>query len=88
MIFIWGSKVCEDDVSSGEFYCPRCMTIKRYTRKEVCRRFTLYFIPLWKTEDLGEVVECRACGQGYKPEILNHQAVRALAIKKYLGNRP
>jgi uncharacterized C2H2 Zn-finger protein len=32
--------------------------------------FTLYFIPIVKTKDLGEYVECQTCKTTFKPEVL------------------
>lgn len=84
MILIWGSRICKTDISSGRFYCPQCKAPSSYIRKKVSRRFTIYFIPLWQIDDLGEIVECQTCGQGFRTEILDYQAIRALAIRKYI----
>lgn len=72
-MIIWGSKGREIDIAAGHFNCPQCETQTPFQHKRVARYFTLYFIPLFQMEDLGEYVECRACGQAYKPEVLHHE---------------
>ena len=41
-----------------------------YELKEVGKYFTLYFIPIVKTKDLGGYVECQTCLQTFYPEVL------------------
>ena len=71
-MIIWGSKGREIELASGQFYCPKCDASRPYKRKRIARYFTLYFIPLFQIENLGEAVECQICRQAYKPEILNY----------------
>ena len=42
----------------------------------VKRFFTLYFIPLFPTETLGEYVECSACDATYEPVVLEYDPQR------------
>ena len=70
-MIIWGSKAVEGVVAEGHFYCPACKQTAAYTHKKVDRYFTLYFIPLFSTEELGNFVQCRACGAEFSSEILN-----------------
>lgn len=72
-MIIWGSRGREIHVSSGEFYCPRCERTTTYNRKRIAKYFTLYFVPLFQTDNLGEYVECQICGQTYKPEVLDYK---------------
>lgn len=69
-MIIWGSKGREKTVESGEFFCPHCMKKASYARRKVARYFTLYFIPLFPIEQLGEYVHCGACQSEYDPKIL------------------
>ena len=69
-MLIWGSKGRTKTVSSGEFYCPRCGERRAYELKEIGKYFTLYFIPIVKTKDLAEYVECQTCGAPFDPEII------------------
>jgi hypothetical protein len=39
----------------------------------VARYFTLYFIPLFETEHLGDYVECYGCGVKYLPYVLHER---------------
>ncbi len=69
-MLIWGSKGREKVLSEGEFFCPKCNELKGYKHKRVSKYFTLYFIPLFETKNLGEFVECQACKNGFDPQIL------------------
>lgn len=81
MIF-FGSRRRETEVERGSFHCPQCRRSRTYVRRRAAnhfslcflplfgRRFNLYFLPLFKLEDLGESVECRGCGGLFEPGIL------------------
>jgi transcription elongation factor Elf1 len=72
-MIIWGSRGREKVLSSGQFYCPKCNTMRPYKLKSVGRYFTLYFIPLFQTKKVGEYVECQFCHQAFKSEILDYR---------------
>jgi RNA polymerase subunit RPABC4/transcription elongation factor Spt4 len=69
-MIIWGSKGKIRKLETGQFYCPNCREMRGYIRKRVSKYFTLYFVPLFETENKGEYIECQACGNSYKPEVL------------------
>jgi len=69
-MIIWGSKIKKAEVETGKFLCPKCLRVRTYKRIQVSKYFTLYFIPLIRTQVLGEYVECQTCFQAYKPEVL------------------
>lgn len=73
MIVIWGSRTRIIELGTGYFFCPRCNTKRWYVHKRAARYFTLYFIPLFQTRNLGEYIECGHCNQTYKPEVLNYK---------------
>lgn len=70
MIVIWGSKAKTKVLGRGQFYCPQCRTLRPYEHQQLSKYFTLYFIPLFETEKLGEYVQCQGCRTPYKPEVL------------------
>lgn len=70
MIFVWGSKGRSKTINNGEFHCPDCHTRRDYEQKEVKRWFTLYFIPVFPMNTLGEYVECGACKSTYNSRVL------------------
>jgi len=70
-MIIWGITGKEKEIGSGAFYCPKCDGQKSYTRKRVSKYFTLFFIPLFETKNLGEYLQCADCKTTYKPEVLN-----------------
>jgi hypothetical protein len=78
-MIIWGSKVKEDQVAQGQFFCPGCATDASYKRIKVAKYFTLYFIPLFPTESFGEYVRCGSCRGDYKPGVLSHSREQIMA---------
>lgn len=72
-MIIWGWKARTKMIHTGSFHCPGCQAERNYNLMQVARWFTLYFIPLFKTRDLGEYVECCTCKETYKTRILSYQ---------------
>src|SRR5271157_4656853 len=72
-MIIWGFRGKEIELSHGEFYCPACDDKRLYAHKRLAKYFTLYFIPLFQTENLSEYVECKTCRQQFKPEVLTYE---------------
>jgi predicted RNA-binding Zn-ribbon protein involved in translation (DUF1610 family) len=70
-VIIFGSRGRETELGSGTFYCPHCGTTRPYKRKRLANYFTLYFIPLFQVQNLGEFVQCQVCKQTYKSDVLN-----------------
>jgi hypothetical protein len=69
-VIIWGSKVKEGFVKTGEFFCPKCLRESPYSHYRIAKYFTLYFIPLFVTETLGEIVHCHTCNTNLSIEAL------------------
>jgi hypothetical protein len=85
-MIIFGSKGQQKEIAQGTFYCPKCNDIRPYKQKRASKYFTLYFIPLFETKNLGEFVECQACRTTFDPKILepNSQAMlRLVASTRY-----
>ncbi|MES2598487.1 MAG: zinc-ribbon domain-containing protein [Verrucomicrobiota bacterium] len=70
-MIIWGSKAKQKEIASGEFYCPQCRQHSAYAHLRVSRYFTLYFIPLFPMETLGEGVCCRSCAGEFNMSVLS-----------------
>jgi tetratricopeptide (TPR) repeat protein len=73
MVIIKGQKTRITEVSSGTFYCPNCNATRGYVRKRATEYATAYFIPIFPLHELGEFVECLACHQQWKPEVLSRE---------------
>jgi hypothetical protein len=69
-MIIWGSTVRDTVQSRGDFFCPNCNAARQYEQRRKAKYFTLYFIPAWETETLGDYVKCLGCNQQYDPSIL------------------
>jgi uncharacterized tellurite resistance protein B-like protein len=72
LFIIWGSTGRNVVVSRGDFHCPSCQSKQPYQHVEVKRYFTLYFIPLFPLETVGEYVECGSCKETYKRHVLQY----------------
>jgi hypothetical protein len=72
-MIIWGSRGRTVDVGKGEFNCPNCGIKRQYIQKKAGRWFTLYFIPIFKMQDLGEFVECQTCKRTYQADVLSYR---------------
>ena len=79
-MIIWGTKGRQKQLEQGTFYCPKCNDIRPYIRKRVSRYFTLYFIPLFETKNLGEFVECQGCKTGFDPKVLDPGSQKILKV--------
>ena len=90
-MIIWGSTGREIEQEAGRFYCPQCDAEEKYKLYRVASYFTLYFIPLFETENHGEYVKCGGCRGQFKPAVLEFKppspAERALyAVRADLEN--
>jgi len=70
-MIIVGMKGRDKEIGSGTFYCPACDASRRYTRYEVGRYFTFFFIPLFRISRMGEHIRCGTCGRRFKLEVID-----------------
>ncbi|MEA3209107.1 MAG: hypothetical protein QOE70_2164 [Chthoniobacter sp.] len=70
-MIIWGSKAKQKQIATGTFYCPQCRKESAYSHLRVSRYFTLYFIPLFPTQTLGEAICCTTCAGEFKTAVLS-----------------
>ena len=55
----------------GRLTCPACQGPERFVEQEAFKAFTVYWFPLFRTEDGGRLVACRRCnGKFEKPTVL------------------
>jgi uncharacterized tellurite resistance protein B-like protein len=74
-MIIFGTRGVTTTPDRGNFHCPSCNSKMEYELKRVRKFFTLFFIPVIPLDDLGEYVECMACKNSYKPDVLNYDPV-------------
>ena len=70
MFFIFGSRNREKRLQVGQFYCPTCRQQRFYQHLRVSRYFTLYFIPIFPMNTLGEYLRCESCAGRFNPSVL------------------
>ena len=60
--FIFGSWRSSNRVAkSGKFYCFKCGESRRYELKEVTKRATVFFVPVYSKGTGEKYVECKTC---------------------------
>ncbi len=70
LFIIFGTKVRQQIIGEGQFYCPKCQSQRAYIHKKASRYLSLYFIPIIPMGKLGEFVECQTCGTTFEPSVL------------------
>ncbi|CAM5775651.1 hypothetical protein LMIY3S_05132 [Labrys miyagiensis] len=71
-MIIFGYRGRERTIGKGTFNCPHCRSSRTYERKKAQRWFTLYFIPIFPLQTLGERIICDACGRAYTTAVLSY----------------
>ena len=66
MFIIFGTRTREKVTGARQFYCSKCGTKRDGKQKRLGKWFTLFFIPIFQYEKLGEFVECDVCHRAYK----------------------
>lgn len=69
-MIIWGYRNRLRTIGNGTFYCPQCRSHSQYQHVRVSRYFTLYFIPLFPMQTLGEAIRCGGCRGEFKQNVL------------------
>jgi Zn finger protein HypA/HybF involved in hydrogenase expression len=92
LMIICGSTGKEKTIARLDFYCPRCREESSCEHVRVSRYFTLYFIPLFAMDTLGEYIRCEQCAGEFNTDVLDLRAEdveAALAPWKcaHCGNR-
>jgi hypothetical protein len=76
MFVIFGTKIKTSETGHGQFFCPFCKTSRPYVQKESANYFTLYFLPLFKTNTPKIYIECQFCHNVFKTELLTMDAAK------------
>ena len=71
-MIIFGSTSKTNTESSGEFHCPHCNSKKPYDFRVTYKYGHIYWIPLFKGEELGRYVECTTCNNKYNDTVLKY----------------
>jgi hypothetical protein len=71
-MIIWGSCSRQLVTGEGHFQCPHCRRQTQCKLIRLARYFTLYFIPLFETANLGEFIVCQVCQSAFDPLALGY----------------
>lgn len=70
-MIIWGSRTRFSKTDEGTFYCPQEQGDRPFEKKMAKQWFTLYFIPVFPMNEIGEVIECQTCKAQFNPQVLS-----------------
>ena len=70
IIFGWGTRYSTK--AKGSFHCPVCGRSSLYKHKVMKNWATLYFIPIFPVNTVGECVDCEGCGSRFNADVLTH----------------
>jgi hypothetical protein len=87
MFIVWGSTGKEIEIGRGQFHCPACGGRRAYRHVRAARYFTLYFIPLWETENLGQYIKCETCQNAFHEAALSGNGHGGRGTKRRGGKK-
>jgi rubredoxin len=64
-LFFGGTRTRYKKLSEGHFHCRTCGRTQPYDRCRAGSYLHLYWVPLARVQDLGEVFRCRVCRTAY-----------------------
>jgi uncharacterized tellurite resistance protein B-like protein len=70
-MIIYGTTGIKSVVKRGDFYCPNCNILHNYKHRKVVKWATLYFIPIFPMERVGEYIECQKCFGTWETTVLS-----------------
>ncbi len=82
MFIIWGSATRSRTVREGAFYCPHCRAHTPYQEQVVKEYFTLFFVPVFPTSTLDELIACQQCGFSFPLWARDRTAEEVEALQK------
>jgi hypothetical protein len=71
-MIVWGTRITSKVVSTGQFYCPRCMQQCDYKLRQPKKWGCIYWIPVFPLQEFEPYVECASCNGNYPVEALRH----------------
>jgi len=74
MIVVWGTRVTNKVISSGQFHCPRCTQQCAYKLRRPKKWGSIFWIPIVPLQEFEPYVECAACNATYPAEALRRDA--------------
>ena len=71
-MIVWGTRVTNKVVSTGQFYCPRCAQQCAYKLRQPKKWGCIYWIPVFPLQEFEPYVECASCNGNYPVGALRH----------------
>jgi len=71
-MIVWGTKITDEVVGTGQFYCPGCMQDRAYRLRRPKKWGCIYWMPIFPLQEFEPYVECAACNKTY-PETARRQ---------------
>ncbi|MGW6128930.1 zinc ribbon domain-containing protein [Cellulomonas sp. NPDC055163] len=87
MFVIWGMRVLNAVLGTGQFHCPQCGVDAEYRRVQPRQWFTFFFIPVIPLRRLQSHVECTRCGTAFRDAVLGEPTTQLFEYQVGLANR-
>lgn len=87
MFVIWGMRVLNAVLGTGQFHCPQCGADAEYRRVQPRQWFTFFFIPVIPLRRLETHVECAHCGTAFREAVLGEPTTQLFEYQVGLANR-
>lgn len=69
------------DLAQGTFFCPSCGGDRYYAHRQLRRWFTLFFVPTFPMDVVGETYECQTCHRTFDERVLETTTTSDLATR-------
>src|SRR5215510_1269852 len=73
-MIVWGTRITDKVVGTGQFYCPGCMQHCSYRLRRPKKWGCIYWIPLFPLQEFEPYVECASCNGSYPETALRQDA--------------
>ncbi|GEA87227.1 hypothetical protein Q760_10120 [Cellulomonas cellasea DSM 20118] len=87
VFLIWGMRVLNAVLGTGQFHCPRCGVDAEYRRVQPRQWFTFFFLPVVPLRRLEPHVECTQCGTAFRDAVLAEPTTQLFEYQVGLANR-
>ncbi|WP_258725170.1 zinc ribbon domain-containing protein [Cellulomonas sp. NS3] len=87
MFVIWGMRVLNAVLGTGQFHCPQCGVDAEYRRVQPRQWFTFFFVPVIPLRRLEPHVECTRCGTAFRDAVLGEPTTQLFEHQVGLANR-
>jgi hypothetical protein len=76
-MIVWGTRITNKVVATGQFYCPGCMQHRAYRLLRPKKWGCIYWMPIFPLQEFEPYVECASCNGTYPETALRQDTASA-----------